>query len=185
MYVYYICKSIIQCCEKVFASSCFFIRSHCNITQRCTQNAVCKCLFHLLGEKAVQTYLALREKMNCPLLLNHERTVINHIILEIWVIFHYTHPGLITARPFESRHHLNRTCLRKWSMLKEQHIMPWSKEIQEQMRNKIVEMYQSGKGYKATSKASGLQRTKVRAVLQKWRKLGTVVINVINKFGQK
>ncbi len=28
-----------------------------------------------------------------------------------------------------------------------------SKEIQEQMRNKIVDMYQSGKGYKAISKA--------------------------------
>ncbi len=31
--------------------------------------------------------------------------------------------------------------------------MPRSKEIQEQMRNKIVDMYQSGKGYKAISKA--------------------------------
>ncbi len=38
-------------------------------------------------------------------------------------------------------------------MLKEQHIMPQSKEIHEQMRNKIVDMYQSGKGYKAISKA--------------------------------
>ncbi len=37
--------------------------------------------------------------------------------------------------------------------------MPWSKEIQEKMRNKIVDMYQSGKGYKAISKALGLQRT--------------------------
>ncbi len=53
--------------------------------------------------------------------------------------------------------------------------MPWSKEIQEQMRNKIVDMYQSGKGYKAISKASGLQRTTVRAIIHKWRKLGTVV----------
>ncbi len=34
--------------------------------------------------------------------------------------------------------------------------MPRSKEIQEQMRNKIVDMYQSGKGYKVTSKALGL-----------------------------
>ncbi len=38
-------------------------------------------------------------------------------------------------------------------MLKEQLIMPQSKEIQEQMKNKIVAMYQSGKGYKAISKA--------------------------------
>ncbi len=53
--------------------------------------------------------------------------------------------------------------------------MPRSKEIQEQMRNKTVDMYQSGKGYKAISKALGLQRTTVRAIIHKWRKLGTVV----------
>ncbi len=51
-------------------------------------------------------------------------------------------------------------------MLKEQHIMLQSKEIQEQVRNKIVDMYQSGKCYKAISKALGLQRTTVRAALQ-------------------
>ncbi len=60
-------------------------------------------------------------------------------------------------------------------MLKEQHIIPQSKEIQEPMRNKIVDMYQSGKGYKAISKALGLQRTTVRAIIHNWRKLGTVV----------
>ncbi len=38
-------------------------------------------------------------------------------------------------------------------MLKEQHTMPLSKEIQEQTRNKIVDIYQSGKDYKAISKA--------------------------------
>ncbi len=101
--------------------------------------------------------------------------MINHIILESRVKFHYTHPGLITARPVDSRNHLNRTCLTKWSMLKEQHIILRSKEIQEQMRNKIVDMYQSGKGYKANSKALGLQRTTVRAIIHKWRKLGTAV----------
>ncbi len=53
--------------------------------------------------------------------------------------------------------------------------MPQSKKIQEQMRNNIVDMYQSGKGYKAISKALGLQRTMVRAIIHKWRKLGTVV----------
>ncbi len=36
-------------------------------------------------------------------------------------------------------------------------------------------MYQSGKGYKAISKALGLQRTTVRAIIHKWSKLGTVV----------
>ncbi len=55
-------------------------------------------------------------------------------------------------------------------MLKEQHIMPRSKEIQEQMRNRIVDMYQSGKGYKAISKALGLQRTTVRAIIHKLEK---------------
>ncbi len=50
-----------------------------------------------------------------------------------------------------------------------------SKEIQEQMRKKVIEIYQSGKGYKAISKALGLQRTTVRAIIHKWRKHGTVV----------
>ncbi len=47
-----------------------------------------------------------------------------------------------------------------------------SKEIQDQMRNKIVDVYQSGKGYKAISKALVLQRTMVRGIIHKWRKLG-------------
>ncbi|KAK3508530.1 hypothetical protein QTP70_031914 [Hemibagrus guttatus] len=52
--------------------------------------------------------------------------------------------------------------------------MPRSKEIQKQMRKKVSEIYQSGKGYKAISKASGLPRTTVRAIIYKWRKHGTV-----------
>ncbi len=36
-------------------------------------------------------------------------------------------------------------------------------------------MYQSGEGYKAISKALGLQLTTVRAIMHKWIKLGTVV----------
>ncbi len=39
----------------------------------------------------------------------------------------------------------------------------------------MVDMYQSGKGCKAISKALGLQRTTVRAIIHKWRKLVTVV----------
>ncbi len=50
-----------------------------------------------------------------------------------------------------------------------------SKEIQEQMRNKLVDMYQSGEGYKAITKVLGLKRTMVRAIIHKGRKLGTVV----------
>ncbi|KAK3565322.1 hypothetical protein QTP86_005497 [Hemibagrus guttatus] len=41
------------------------------------------------------------------------------------------------------------------------------------MRKKVIEIYQSGKGYKAISKAVGLPQTTVRAILQ-WRKHGTV-----------
>uniref|UniRef100_A0AAR2K1L6 Paired domain-containing protein n=1 Tax=Pygocentrus nattereri TaxID=42514 RepID=A0AAR2K1L6_PYGNA len=53
--------------------------------------------------------------------------------------------------------------------------MPRSKEIQEQLRKKVIEIYQSGKGYKAISKALGIQRTTVRAIIHKWRRHGTVV----------
>uniref|UniRef100_A0A9J8CLU9 Transposase n=1 Tax=Cyprinus carpio carpio TaxID=630221 RepID=A0A9J8CLU9_CYPCA len=49
-----------------------------------------------------------------------------------------------------------------------------SKEIQKQMRKKVTELYQSGKGYKAISKALGLQRTTVRAIIHKRQKHGTV-----------
>ncbi len=53
--------------------------------------------------------------------------------------------------------------------------MPRSKEIQEQTRNQIVDMNQSGKGYKTITNALGLQRTLVRAIIHKWRKLGPVM----------
>ncbi len=43
------------------------------------------------------------------------------------------------------------------------------------MRNKIVDMYQSGKGYKAISSALALQRTTVRAIIHKWRKRITII----------
>ncbi len=97
---------------------------------------------------------------------------------------HLSSVSLATSRPdychtcSQSRNHLNRTCLTKWSRPKDPqklHIMLTSKEIQEQMRKKVIEIYQSGKGYKAISKALGLQRTTVRAIIHKWRKHGTVV----------
>ncbi len=43
------------------------------------------------------------------------------------------------------------------------------------MRKEVIEIYQSGKGYKAISKALGLQWTTVRAIIHKWQKHGTVV----------
>ncbi|XP_053506930.1 LOW QUALITY PROTEIN: cytochrome P450 2C20-like [Ictalurus furcatus] len=45
----------------------------------------------------------------------------------------------------------------------------------EMMRKEVIEIHQSGKGYKATSKALKLQRTTVRAIISKSRKLSTVV----------
>ena len=43
--------------------------------------------------------------------------------------------------------------------------MPLSEETEEQMRNKVIDIYQSGKSCKAISKALGLQRTTVRAII--------------------
>ena len=43
-----------------------------------------------------------------------------------------------------------------------------SKEINEPIRKKVIEIYQSGKGYKVISKA-------VRAIIHKWRRHRTVV----------
>ena len=81
---------------------------------------------------------------------------------ESWVQFHSPHRGLITARPVESRTHFNRTCLTKWSRLKDQ----------KQMRNKVIGMYQSGKGYKPFLRLWDFSAA-VRAI--KWRRFGTVV----------
>ncbi|KAI4876002.1 hypothetical protein NFI96_003517 [Prochilodus magdalenae] len=70
------------------------------------------------------------------------------------------------------------TCLTKPSRPKdtqELDIRPRPKEIQEQKRKKVIEIYQSGKGYKAISKVLGFQRTTVRAIIHKGRKRGTVV----------
>lgn len=53
--------------------------------------------------------------------------------------------------------------------------MLWSKEILEEMRKLVFEMYQSGKGYKDVSKALGLLQTAVRAIISKRRKLGTLM----------
>ncbi len=46
------------------------------------KNAVFKRWFHLLREKSCPKLPGPLWKMNCPLLLNHERTVIIYIILE-------------------------------------------------------------------------------------------------------
>lgn len=50
--------------------------------------------------------------------------------------------------------------------------MPQSKETEEQMRNKISNMYKSRKGYNATSEALG---TTDRSMNHKWITLGAVM----------
>ncbi len=130
--------------------------------------------FFLWRENKIQTHMALCEKV-----LAHHPLLKHNCGLS-----HRSSVSLATPRPdychtcSQSRNHLNRTCLTKWSRPKypqKLHIMLRSKEIQEQMRKKVIEIYQSGKGYKAISKALGLQRTTVRAIIHKWRKHGTVV----------
>lgn len=39
----------------------------------------------------------------------------------------------------------------------------------------VIEIYQTGRGHKAISKALGLQQTPVRTIIYKWGKHGTVV----------
>ncbi len=111
--------------------------------------------FFLWRENKIQTHMALCEKVFAPHPLLKHNCGLSHL----------SSVSLATSRPdychtcSQSRNHLNRTCLTKWSRPKDPqklHIMLRSKEIQEQMRKKVIEIYQSGKGYKAISKALGL-----------------------------
>lgn len=43
------------------------------------------------------------------------------------------------------------------------------------MGKEIIVIYQPGKGYKAIAKALELQQIKMRAIIFKWRKLGTAL----------
>ncbi len=54
-------------------------------------------------------------------------------------------------------------------------IMPRSKEIPEDVKEKIIFYHKSGKGYKAISKMMGLHRSTVRTIISKWKTLGTVM----------
>lgn len=103
--------------------------------------------------------------------------------------------SLATRRPdychncSQSRNHLNRTYLTKCSTPKDPQkpdLMTQSKEIQEQRRNKVIEISQSGKGHKAISKDVRLQRSPMRAIIHKWRQHGTVMKSVtfIKRFSQ-
>ncbi|KAM4642315.1 uncharacterized protein O3C94_016680 [Discoglossus pictus] len=52
--------------------------------------------------------------------------------------------------------------------------MPRSKEIPEEIRKNVVDLYDSGKGYKAISKALGLHLSTVRTIITKWRTFGII-----------
>lgn len=60
-----------------------------------------------------------------------------------------------------------------WSILKGIKHQSWSKEVQEEERDKVPDICRTGKGCKVTSEALGLQRKRVRA--NKRRKRGAVV----------
>lgn len=53
--------------------------------------------------------------------------------------------------------------------------MPGAKETEEEMRNKVTEIHQSGRGYEDISRVLGIQRTTVKAVTDKSRTFETVV----------
>lgn len=54
---------------------------------------------------------------------------------------------------------------------KKQHSMPRSQEVPEQMRYKVIDIYQSRRGYKVISTALWLQQAPVRAIIHKREKL--------------
>lgn len=58
-------------------------------------------------------------------------------VLKMHFLLYQPHPGLITAKQVQ----LNKTCLKKCSKvnnLKSQHIIPQSKETQDELRNKDI-----------------------------------------------
>ncbi|XP_073435805.1 uncharacterized protein [Dendrobates tinctorius] len=52
--------------------------------------------------------------------------------------------------------------------------MPRSKEISDEVRRKVVEAHEAGKGYKTISKVCDLHRSTVRQIIYKWKTFNTV-----------
>lgn len=52
--------------------------------------------------------------------------------------------------------------------------MPRSKEIPEDLRKKVIEAHQSGKGYKLIAGSLDLQISTIRSIVRKWKMFGTV-----------
>lgn len=53
--------------------------------------------------------------------------------------------------------------------------MPRTKELSEELRKRIVDAHEAGKGYKFISKEFGLHRSTVRQIVYKWRIFKTTV----------
>lgn len=54
-------------------------------------------------------------------------------------------------------------------------IMPRTKELSGELRKRIVDAHEAGKGYKIISKEYGLHRSTVRQIVYKWRIFKTTV----------
>ncbi|KAM3922034.1 uncharacterized protein RB166_011335 [Leptodactylus fuscus] len=52
--------------------------------------------------------------------------------------------------------------------------MPRSKEISEELRKKVVEAHEAGRGYKTISKVFDLHRSTVRQIIYKWKVFNTI-----------
>src|SRR4029434_7582182 len=50
-----------------------------------------------------------------------------------------------------------------------------TKEHSEQLREKVIEKYKSGEGYKKMSKALNIPWKSVKSILKKWKEYGTCV----------
>lgn len=130
-----------------------------------------KTTFHLMKERC---YLALL----FPLCYQSDKWTNS---TGMGVQFHQPHSDITPVVLIESKCLLNRTSLALWRRLKglkKQDMLPRSEEIQEQMWNKVINIHQSGKGYRAITKDLGLQRTTISLLtnhVYKWRKHTTIV----------
>ena len=52
--------------------------------------------------------------------------------------------------------------------------MPYRKELSEDLRSRIVDLHEAGKGYKSISKSLDVHVSTVRQTVYKWRKFSTV-----------
>ncbi|MGH0143874.1 UNVERIFIED_CONTAM: hypothetical protein FKN15_001691 [Acipenser sinensis] len=48
-----------------------------------------------------------------------------------------------------------------------------TKELSKQVRDKVVEKYRSGLGYKKISKTLNIPRSTIKAIIKKWKEYGT------------